>query len=598
MDCRRVYAPHMPMETPDIPLLRLMIWCIEDVVGPMTLLVICAGLWIQLRGRVSSCAYELGWASMAGIAAGEVARLVGLVIPGGVLLVMWGVAAATLARTGRAMGSDLRNQSIADGDERWAHWSLGAAAVFLGILFAGDFVLSLVAGRVIDVEMWTALTVGAGAMLGVWMLRHSDAKWARLARLPPHRASLVGMVFIVIGVLGPGLRAGLWFVASHEILGGAELDVRTGTAHLEGMRHLIGLRTANEPAKEIALIRQAATVLGRPALAAHLDSYALPGDSWPRLLAVGGRVLRGESELIGLRVEPYQRRVIALRRDGVLLRIGFHTGGQTDRSSVQVWEENLPRRASTVAMAIVPARPETRADYPTTVEAAAYSTGLEREPGQAAGLWDTVYVLASNGVLATVRENLTGNARIPMPNGRVCRDLAWLPGAGILVLLSDGTVLERASAEEGGEWRARWKAVPALSGTKVACGIAVRPDGSGAYVLDRFGGIHPQGDVPIRYHMLGEHRGTPHYFHPRQVATRMQLLDPRGNAVAYGDTYGGVHGIVWDGEKIVYAGTTHPMDNAGECRDLQIFPELNSVYVGRSDGNLLVFPGTRWLRKE
>ncbi len=548
---------------------RLSLWCIEDIFGPLSVLAILVAFLVFAGRRLSPMMRSLGWIAITGIAAGELTRRVGLAIPGSLLILAWALAALGSGGACRSLWADVRNHELRADDPRWTTAVITSATLLLGGLFAGDWVMAEIAGRSIDVPVWTAFTAGMATMVGMNRLYPHLAKRIRSVlpdSLHPHT---IAMGLLALFVVVQGCRAALWVTAAQKAFASETSLASPNTPpHLTAIRALSALPTATNPLDAVARVQGAAARLGRSALDDHLEAYVPQTGRWPALFAVGGQLLEPETAIVAARVDVEARQTRVLLLDRVLLA---DFSGKRN-SETELWPKASGSTPEPVAMAIAP-------------------------PGTVANDRETTFVVTTDGtVLAIVEGRATEVTSVPVPEGSVCRDAVWLNDLGLLALLDDGAVLRGEPHEKDIAWTAHWEPLANLLETKVAQSLAPLPDGSGAYVLDAFGGIHPHGDVPIQYHLLGGHRFTPHYFHPDQVATRAYVLDKMGREVVYGDHYGGVHGMVFDGERVTYTGTTSALDPEGACRDYQVDETLDRVLVFRTDGTLLVYPGTGWLR--
>lgn len=569
----------------------LVYWCLEDTIGSMTLVGILLGVWLLLGEGLPACARLLGYAIGTGLAAGELCFRWGIAIPEALLLLVWGIAAFDLSRTGVLFWHDLRNQAIHEDDPRWAKWIVTTAAILLGVLFLGDFIFASLEMRPMATVTWSAWTVGTAVMTAVVYVSSLNLTLFRTIQPYVYRLGLAVLLFTAGMTV---LRSGLWFAVAHEILSGAEVAMRNGgTPNLAAMRELAPLARTTNPQDEAARVRNAERILGTEAAIDHLHRYASPNDPWPELIALGGNIVRGRDDVLTIRVDWMQRRFLVLCADGTLLRIGFPPQQRMKTSTVSCWPEPLPENVHTMAMVFVPSAPLDTSD---SAAAGNETPTMTRVLGEPAGIWDNVFVLASNGLLANIRENRLGSTQIPLTEGTVCRDLCLTSGNRLWVLLDDGTVLEHKAESNEFDWQIRWPALVNLAQSRVAWSLAPLPDERGTYILDSYGGLHPQGDVPIRHAMLGRHRDTPHYFYPLHLATRLQLADDTGTSILFGDRYGGLHGIALGPHEVSYTGTLAPLDTHGLCRDLQLAPERHDCYISRADGTLLVYPGQAWLK--
>ena len=191
-----VYARRMFRDVSAIPILQLLLWCLEDVAGPLTVLFAFVGFLALLGPKLNECIRRLGWIVLFAVCAGEIARKICAPLPGGILIALWGVAALSLGREGREFWADLRNQAILDSDARWTRWIVAAASILLGILLAGDFLLSVVINRPFAAKAWTSLTFGAAAAVTVERLQRSNTKWAQIFQLHPGNAKIFGIGLI------------------------------------------------------------------------------------------------------------------------------------------------------------------------------------------------------------------------------------------------------------------------------------------------------------------------------------------------------------------------------------------------------------------
>ncbi len=593
-------------QLPPVPFFDLARWCIEDTLGPLTVLTGMAGILLFVQSRFSTCARGILWSAVAGTWLGGVAFYFGLTFPGWLLAVIWLPAAFDASRSALNMWRDLRNQALDGSEAIWAKWTIFSAIFLLGMLFLGDLGLGLLSGRTPALKTWTSLTLGAaGAGIAAY-LSASEKTQAFFSRIGTHQQWIAGSAVLVLTVLVFGVRGFMWFVSAHEVLGGQKsVKSEVRMHHLAAMQILAELPEARSALVERQAVVNATQFLDEENLAEHLHLYASPRDQWPKLIGLGGRLLNPETPCVCFRIDSSQRRFLTLHKDGLLLRTGFIPGRGAKVQSVQVWDAKTAGNTRAIGLAFVPLPkegvvdprdPKDDSQNPgNTKSSQPAEVSMQRTLGEPAGIWDTVFVLRSDGLVATVGDGLAGTSQIPMPENTECRDLVWHRGIGLMVLLNDGSVWQRITENGVENWSQCWPPVENLKENCLACGLAPLPDGSGAYVLDVYGGIHPQGNAPIQYHMIGDHRDTPHYFYPHKVATRIHVADTEGRKVIYGDHYGGVHGI-WLGDTgITYTGTRAPLEEHGWCRDFQYLPELQAVAVGLADGSLMMYPATQWL---
>ena len=547
---------------------RLSLWCIEDIFGPLSVLAIFLAFLVFLGRRLPSMMRSLAWTVVTGITAGELTRRAGLAIPGSLLVLTWALAALGSGKACRSLWTDVRNHESRADDRRWTTAVVTSAALLLGGLFAGYWFMAEIANRSFDVTVWTALTVGMAAMAGMNRLYPHLAEKVRTALPGSLQSHTIAMGVLGALVLVQGCRATLWIAEAREAFSGeTSLTSHGAPPHLTAIRTLSALSTATNPLDAVERAQHAAEGLGRSALDNHLEAYVPKSERWPVSLAVGGQLLEPETTIVAARMDVAARQTRVLMLDRLLLQ---DFSGKRE-SETELWPQTGGPPPEPVAMTVAP-------------------------PGSVVNDRETKFVVASNGrALAIVEGRTTEVTAVPIPEGNVCRDAVWLDGLGLLALLGDGAVLRGEPHTGGIAWKAHWEPLANLLETKVAKSLAPLPDGSGAYVLDAFGGVHPHGNVPIQYHLLGGHRFTPHYFHPNRVATRGYVLDEIGRVVVYGDRYGGVHGILFDGERVTYTGTTSALDPEGACRDYQVDETLDRILVFRADGTLMVYPGTEWL---
>jgi len=140
------------------------------------------------------------------------------------------------------------------------------------------------------------------------------------------------------------------------------------------------------------------------------------------------------------------------------------------------------------------------------------------------------------------RETLqrAGRVEFAPEKGPVCDLLWWESGRRLLLLLANGTVavLEIESGESDAEEQFSRALRPQQDLLRDLCFLG---SGSGGYLVDAFGGIHPFGETPIRYEDLRKHRYEEAHYWPGKDRARAIDCTDDGYAVAVVDTYGGIH---------------------------------------------------------
>jgi hypothetical protein len=195
--------------------------------------------------------------------------------------------------------------------------------------------------------------------------------------------------------------------------------------------------------------------------------------------------------------------------------------------------------------------------------------------------------LGENGELSLL--NGSGKAaRSDLPKGTY-RGLAYDAGSGALLVVRPGGLVIRVFGGESEQF------LPAIwAGKDVAADIVTTPDGSGTYVLDVHGGIHPRGKTPIVYTDLKYHDRTVHYWPSLRIGVAVQVT--ADGFPVYADVYGGIHGILKRGGEVVYAGHDYPPLHRAAVVDCVLSELFSAVYLLTGEGRIIVVPEYGWLR--
>jgi len=137
---------------------------------------------------------------------------------------------------------------------------------------------------------------------------------------------------------------------------------------------------------------------------------------------------------------------------------------------------------------------------------------------------------------------------------------------------------------------------PTWPNERPAVDIASTTDGEGHYVLDRFGGVHPRGDTPIRYEDLQAHSRTIHFWPNRDLACGIAASTPGGYPV-YVDRYGGLHAVVKQSDQVLYQGHRYPPLDEPVVVDLMVGAVRDMIHILTSDGTVVPIPDKGWLLK-
>ncbi|HOE10378.1 MAG TPA: hypothetical protein PLQ35_01940 [bacterium] len=134
---------------------------------------------------------------------------------------------------------------------------------------------------------------------------------------------------------------------------------------------------------------------------------------------------------------------------------------------------------------------------------------------------------------------------------------------------------------------------PTWKDTEPAVSIVSTPDGKGHYVLDRFGGVHPRGETPIRYEDLKGQSESGHYWPEQDTARAILLASP--NVLIYVDRFGGLHSVVKSDGTVSYRGHDYPPLNEPVVVDVLggIVPGM--FHIVCEDGRIMPIPDYGWL---
>lgn len=163
---------------------------------------------------------------------------------------------------------------------------------------------------------------------------------------------------------------------------------------------------------------------------------------------------------------------------------------------------------------------------------------------------NSLWLLYQNGALLSLRMQhfdtrpedpleISSAERLMLKKSKPVRVLAGIPSAGCIVAGYGDFELEPVL----GALPETIRQSVFRPGQNILRDVCFLESGTGGYLLDAFGGIHPIGDTPINYQDLKDHARQEYHYWAGSDVGRAVFCSLDGRRIAVFDAYGGIHGI-------------------------------------------------------